>query len=125
MSKVASNGPSSKQDPPTLVLEDGASKRSSRRRQAHVLQVQAFLNAADEVDIDEEVENDLLDGLEGDLNLSNEIEVDIEDDNQVLGPGSIFLDEIPEDVDNGDPAIKEEGAHSICAVLYLLVHSRM
>ena len=101
MNKVSANGPSPEQDP--LTLEDGALNRSTRRRRAHILQVQAFLNASDEVDIDEDIEKDLLDGLESDLDLGDEIEVDIEDDDQVsdAGPNSLGarMTEIPGDVD--------------------------
>ena len=91
--------------------------KSTRPCQAHVLQVQAFVNAADEVDIDDEIAKDLLDGLEGDINLGDEIEVDIEDDQDSgLNPVALdvrTMDGIPED-DN------PEGAHP-----YLLVNPRM
>lgn len=125
MSQVTANAPPSNPSPPTAALKDGAPSQSTRRRQAHALQVQAFLNAADEVDIDEEIAEDLLDGLEGDINFGDEIEVDIEDDNEDSGldpevPLDVetdgTVDGIPEDGEEDDgpeaAAIEEEGAYS-------------
>lgn len=51
--------------------------KSKRWRETHALQVQAFLDASDEVDIDEETAEDILQGFDGYLAESEGEDVDI------------------------------------------------
>lgn len=51
--------------------------KSKRSRETHALQVQAFLDASDEVDIDEEIAEDILQGFDGYLDDGEGEDVDI------------------------------------------------
>lgn len=61
-----------------ISAQNSAPTHKSRyRRDTYALQVQAFLNAADEVDVDEETIEDILDGYEGKIDLLEEEDVDV------------------------------------------------
>ena len=51
---------------------DPASPKSKRQREVYALQVQAFLDAADEVDINEEIAMDILQGFDGSLHIGED-----------------------------------------------------
>jgi NAD-dependent histone deacetylase SIR2 len=55
--------------------KDPSFTKSKPQRDVYALQVQAFLDAADEVDIDQEIATDILQGFDGDLQ-GNEIEIE-------------------------------------------------
>lgn len=57
--------------------------KSKRQREVHALQVRAFLDAADEVDIDQEIAVDILEGFDGDAGGADfDDEVDVEADEE-------------------------------------------
>lgn len=62
----------------TLSEHTSPLPKSNRRHAVHALQVQAFLDAADEVDIDQEIVDDILQGFNGKLNIGEDGDVDIE-----------------------------------------------
>jgi hypothetical protein len=58
-------------------LPSGSFLISKRWRETYALQVQAFLDASDEVDMDEEIAEDILEGFDGYLDDNEEGDVDI------------------------------------------------
>jgi hypothetical protein len=81
---------------------DSSSPKSERQREVYALQVQAFLDAADEVDIDEETAMDILQGFDGDLHIGEDDEVNVEVDGEPNTSTEINeLDENWESEDDG------------------------
>jgi len=99
----------------------GASQKSKRQREVYTLQVQAFLDAADEVDIDQDIAADILQGFDGDLNNGIYDEVDVEANRESSTGAAINMLDDEEDRDWGDgddegselDALGEEGAVDI------------
>jgi NAD-dependent histone deacetylase SIR2 len=83
----------------------------------YALQVQAFLDAADEVDIDQEIAADILQGFDGDLHGGEfDDDLDIEADNTRTAINAQEDDEEDKDWEGGDDdddsdldAFEEEG----------------
>lgn len=82
------------------LSRDPISKKLKRQRETYSLQVRAFLDAADEVDIDQDVATDILEGFEGDINDDEGNEVDVEADGE-LSTNTAIYSEDDDDNDNG------------------------
>ncbi|KAF7983747.1 hypothetical protein HWV62_19721 [Athelia sp. TMB] len=82
-------------------------KPSKYRREAYALQVQAFINAADEVDIDEEIIDDILDGFDGPIRGLDGDDVDVESEENCNAPAGADTSEQEEEAD-AEPEGSEE-----------------
>jgi hypothetical protein len=92
--------------------------------------VQAFLDAADEVDIDQDIATDILQGFDGDLNNGEDGEVDVEADGEMSAVADIYVQDSDDDKEDRDweggddegsselDAFQEEGEGVLILVAY-------
>lgn len=85
--------------------QDPSFYKSKRKREVFARQVQAFLDASDEVDIDQEIVDDILQGFDGELHFDGDVEVDIEDDNE---PGTEARFNLENEDDDGIELEKDD-----------------
>lgn len=87
-----------------------STEKSRYRREAYASQVQAFINAADEVDIDEETINDILDGFDGEIDAMEEggSDVDVESAANASAPAGLDGTESEDEADAESDGAEED-----------------
>ncbi|KZP30481.1 DHS-like NAD/FAD-binding domain-containing protein [Athelia psychrophila] len=87
-----------------------STEKSRYRREAYASQVQAFINAADEVDIDEETIDDILDGFDGEIDAMEEggSDVDVESAANASAPAGLDGTESEDEADAESDGAEED-----------------